>query len=606
MVKTFQQKISKLGRRNSPWQYLNGGNALVPPHIIFLARRLSLRVSRSGRAAGAAAFLLATVIVTTPVSIKASPARLVISRATTYITSPLGKDGLPDYNLALKKYLMKGLTPENNAAVPAIEIAMRGYFSDEANSQWVNYAKLGTAQLRALDIKPPTKKFPRIHDIGAFFKRHAPQGYKIPSTKVTGMVGTPSWILQRLEAGYVSEFPWRKSECFLLWAALYRNRSSIEILRKASFLPRFYLPMIYNRKRFKWPVYSVEPLSDVLCEGGDMLAYRATLELGRGHGRKCWKDALAVYRLSRLAGQQTDPFGLGSAGGLLQQFLDVCDVLLWKIRDRPRELAHMWRTISKIPLAAPAGKRYLQVQRLKALRVLLMCYRHRNAPAMQPLAQTLSKKNMPGVIAMHAPAAVDWNWQFAHLNATFNRVQAMTKAAPDSAVGRRLRAFYNIWTSAGDDVSVMAGYSPPVPHGAVGYIPKSLHRLLAGHLPLQTRYHNMLLLTTNSFYGWNQSGYQTLRSLMLIKIAYALAMYHSEHGHYPRMLAALSPAFFKHPPVDPMTGKPPFYVRSTKGYGLTLYKWMLHSKRVDVPFLGPQCIVMPPPPPRSWQTYKFP
>ena len=226
---------------------------------------------------------------------------------------------------------------------------------------------------------------------------------------------------------------------------------------------------------------------------------------------------------------------------------------------------------------------------------------------MQPLAQTLSKKNTPGIIVMHPPAAVDWNWQFAHLNATFDRIRAMAGAPADSAVGRQLRALYNVWTSAEDDVSVMAGRSPPAPHhGLVGYIPKSLNRLLSKQLPLQTRYLNMLLLTTNSFYGWNQSGYQTLRSLMLIKIAYALEMYRSAHGHYPRMLAALSPAFFNHPPVDPITGKPPFYVRSTKGYGLTLYKWMLHSKRVEVPFLGPQCIIMPPPPPRSWQAYKFP
>ena len=337
-----------------------------------------------------------------------------------------------------------------------------------------------------------------------------------------------------------------------------------------------------------------------------MLAYRATLELGRGHARKCWHDAMAVYRLSRLARQESDPFGVGNADGLLRQFLDVCDVLLGKLRGRPHELARVWKTIQKLPLSAPEGKRYLHVQRIHALQVLLACYRHRQASPMQPLAQTLSKKNMPGIIAMHPPAAVDWNWQFAHLNATFDRVQAMAEAPADSAVGRHLRAFYNIWTSAGDDISVMAGRSPPVPPGAVGYIPKSLERLLAKQLPLQTRYHNMLLLATNSFYGWNQSGYQTLRSVMLIKIAYALEMYRNEHGHYPAALAALSPAFFNHPPVDPIVGKPPVYVRKTSGYGLTLYRWMLHSKRVLVPLFGPQCIIMPPPAPRSWQTYKFP
>ena len=239
--------------------------APVPRHVISLARKLSPHVIRTRLAAAAAAVLLATAIVATPAFIKASPAKLVISRATTYITSPLGKDGLPDYKLALKQYLMKGLTPENNAAVPAIEIAMRGYFSDEANSQWVNYGKLGAAQLKALGATPPGKKFPRIHDIGAFFKRHLPQGYKPPSTRVTGLGGTPSWNLMGLETGYVSEFPWRKSQFFLLWADLYRNRSSIEILRKASFMPRFYLPRIYDPKRFKWPVVYIEP--PVRCLG---------------------------------------------------------------------------------------------------------------------------------------------------------------------------------------------------------------------------------------------------------------------------------------------------------------------------------------------------
>ncbi len=607
VVKADQQLNPIVDSKNSAARHLNWGSAVVPGHIIPLARKLSPHLIGTRLGVGASAVLLATAIVATPAAIKANgPAKLVISRATTYITSPLGKDGLPDYTLALKQYLMKGLTQKNNAAVPAIEIAMRGYFSDEANSQWVNYGKLGTAQLKALGIKPPTRKYPQIHDIGAFFKRHLPQGYKLPSTGLTGLGGTPSWNLMGLETGYVSEFPWRKSQFFLLWADLYRNRSSIKILRKASLMPRFYLPMIYDQKRFKWPVVCIEPLPDVLGQGGSMLAYRATLELGRGHPQKCWNDAMAVYRLSRLAHQQPDAFGLGNADALLRQFLDVCDVLLRKLRHRPHELARVWKTIQKLPLSAPEGKRYLHVQRIKALQVLLECYRHRQAPPMQPLAQTLSKKNMPGIIIMHPPAAINWNWQFAHLNATFDRVKGMVDAPADSTGGRHMRAFYKVWTSAGDDISVMAGYSPPVPPGDVGYIPKSLNRLLAKQLPLQTRYLNMLLMTTNSFYGWNQSCYQTLRSLMLIKIAYALEMYHSEHGHYPRALAALSPAFFALPPVDPITGKPPFYVRSTKGYGLTLYKWMLHSKRVEVPFLGPQCIIMPPPPPRSWQTYKFP
>ncbi len=72
-----------------------------------------------------------------------APQKLIISRATTYITSPLDKDGLPDYNLALQQYLMKGVTPENNAAVPAIEIAMQGYHTPAVVGQSVGYRRLG-------------------------------------------------------------------------------------------------------------------------------------------------------------------------------------------------------------------------------------------------------------------------------------------------------------------------------------------------------------------------------------------------------------------------------------------------------------------------------
>jgi hypothetical protein len=94
---------------------------------------------------------------------------------------------------------------------------------------------------------------------------------------------------------------------------------------------------------------------------------------------------------------------------------------------------------------------------------------------------------------------------------------------------------------------------------------------------------------------------------MLIKIAYALEMYRDKYGNYPSTLASLSPAFFKHPPVDPVTGKFPIYIRQRRGYELTLYKWMLRPNLAPhVPFFGPQRIIMPPPAPTGWQKGPFP
>src|SRR5262245_21432579 len=41
---------------------------------------------------------------------------IVVSRQTTHIMSPLGPDGLPDYERYLLEQSRQGITPENNAA----------------------------------------------------------------------------------------------------------------------------------------------------------------------------------------------------------------------------------------------------------------------------------------------------------------------------------------------------------------------------------------------------------------------------------------------------------------------------------------------------------
>ena len=41
--------------------------------------------------------------------------RIVVSKQTTFITEPLGPDGLPDYEQYVLNLLRDGVTPENNA-----------------------------------------------------------------------------------------------------------------------------------------------------------------------------------------------------------------------------------------------------------------------------------------------------------------------------------------------------------------------------------------------------------------------------------------------------------------------------------------------------------
>ena len=525
---------------------------------------------------------------------------ITISRATTFITRPLDKDGLPNYKLALQQYLMKGVTPKNNAAVPAIEIAMQGFH--DANIDRVYPRGMGAYQLQLLGVPPPTKAIPRIYMIDQFFKEHPPQGFKLPP--MTSLGGPNYWAMEQLEEGYALDFPWRSSQCFELWTAMSENKAAAETMRKASLLPRFYLPLVWNPKRFKPPIASFLPLGYVMGLAGDYMAYHATLELGRNHMNKSWDDTITVYRLAKLAQQQPDRVGAGTANMLLWRFLYVDRVLLAQLRGHPRRLARMWKMIHAIAWPPPLGQRFIHVLRLQSLKLLLSCYRDRQNPPIQPLVQTLSKQTMPLDIVRHPPAAIDWNWQFLHLNETFDQLEAMAPAAAYSLAGKRLRALEGSWTNANYYVGVLGGWNP----GTVGHIPKSLKRLLAKKLPLNTRYHNMALLASSAIDDW--PSYQTLRSLMLVKIAYALEIYRNAHGNYPATLAALSPAYFKHPPVDPKTGQFPVYIRRRGGYELALAKWVLNSRWK--PFVsgvsvgGPLCITMPPPAPTGWQKGPFP
>jgi hypothetical protein len=575
-----------------------------------ISGKLAIKVTSSGKAVLATSgAVLATALVAAGITVALArhghpkiPDKLIISRSTTYITHPLAKDGLPDYKLAIKQYLMRGVTPDNNAAVPAIELAMQG-FREAGGGPKIHYRKMGTYQLKLLGAAPPKKPIPRIDFIDQFFRKHPPQGYKLPNPRMIGFAGPDYSVMEQLEEGYALDFPWRESRCFDLWAAMLQEKAATEMMRTASLLPRFYVPSVYDPKRFKGLIAWFMPTGFIVGGAGECMCYRATLDLGRGHLGKCRNNLLAATRLAMLAYQQPDNVG-GSVGNtLFRKLLYAYRTLLGQLRDHPRKLAQVWKTIHAIRVPPPLRPQCIHVSRLEALKLLLSCYRHRLTPPMQPLVQTLSKQRMPENIVQHPPTGIHWNWQFYHLNETFDELAAMAPQPPYSPAGRRLKALTPSWVSAGHYIGVLGGWNP----GTVGNIPKSLKRLLSEKLPVNVRYHNMILLATGALDAWPAYTHDVMRSLMLVKIAYALEVYHITHDTYPGSLVALSPAFFNHPPVDPVTGRFPMYNRQGNGYDLAESKGNLRSHGVPrIPYFGPQCIVMPPPAPTGWQKGPFP
>jgi len=74
-------------------------------------------------------------------SLRWHPSDLIVSKETTYITSPLRADGSPDYYAAINSIGQAGVTPENNSAVLIMQAV--GPHEIEASKRKQFFAKLG-------------------------------------------------------------------------------------------------------------------------------------------------------------------------------------------------------------------------------------------------------------------------------------------------------------------------------------------------------------------------------------------------------------------------------------------------------------------------------
>jgi RNA polymerase sigma factor (sigma-70 family) len=518
-----------------------------------------------------------------PASASAS-AKLIISRATTYITSPLDKDGLPDYNLVLKQYLMKGITPENNAAVPAIEIAMQG-FRPYAGAKKFDYGPLGLNQLDILKVAAPVTEMPRGHTIASYFRRHPPQGYNLNGRGLWFGASAPVWWRAEIvEQWFAQDFPWRPSRCLMLWEAIRQNTGVIQLIHRASRLPHYYVPdfsLPYTTlttliKPGHGQVYPQVPTNDVVGPIGSDIAYSATLELGMRNAHQCWRDIQTVFRLADLTNQSPDEDN-STARNLESKALYACRVLIERLGSHPLLAVHANSWFRRRPLWPIFTERMLHCQRLKALSFLAACYGESKQRTYhyEPVPHNYPRGFVDLFSVIHPPMNLDWNWQFRQLNVTFDHISNEVRTPVSAVEGTALwRWLHSYWRG---------------------------EKKLSGN----RLYQHQFICTLGAGFSGGLENCGVQRCSMLIKAGFALAAYNAVHRIYPKTLTALSPTFLVNPPMDPLNGKPLRYRRTAMGYTLALNG---AEPRYTVIYnnTGPTQITVPAPPPTGWQKRLFP
>ncbi len=446
-----------------------------------------------------------------------------VSRATTFITGPLHKDGTVNYIAAINAMNSKGVTPENNAAVALLEI-------------------LGSHAL----FCPPAERRDVLHSLG-IQSTHLPArwidfdqylintGYgtpvnlKKPQTGLDRMklVYTLGAARGKEEDRYNSiHQPWTAVEHPLIARWLKSQGHAIALAQRAALLPRFYAPVI--------PWRQTGLVNDSLSLGEiknlwNVLQIDALERLGNNDSAGCWQDILTIHRLAKLL-EQGRP-----------------DLIRWLVAASGQYMADNLTVIlaTRGHTSAERLLRYLAVlrqqkrvggfagvmnwgERLVGLNMIQRAYQIQNKIVR-------NRDGFRGFIPL----------QFGQAMARYNKwINRFVVALRPKAYAARLHAV----TAVTD--SILAAR----PHGWWG-VYKHFNSL-----------ENMLAVMTPDFSLILPLEYKGRAHQILARTALALAAYRARHNTYPSALAQLVPHYFPTVPVDPFTHHLLYFFTHKNGY----------------------------------------
>ncbi|MFH1746216.1 MAG: hypothetical protein ABIG44_04150 [Planctomycetota bacterium] len=209
---------------------------------------------------------------------------IIIGHDTTRITGPVNPDGTVNYVAYLNEHYSRGVTKDNNAAVPLIQaLGAEGFFLSE--SQDMAFEMLGMST----PIGPDEHFVP--------LARHASSNPASEGVAAGGAAGMEKQLNK------ASRAPWSADEYPVLAAWLKANESHLRLMVSASRRTHYYLPMVSPGRFAAVPEAMIRPSIGRLLEACASLSARAMLKAGGGQMEDAWQDILALHRLGRLIGR---------------------------------------------------------------------------------------------------------------------------------------------------------------------------------------------------------------------------------------------------------------------------------------------------------------
>jgi len=484
--------------------------------------------------------------------------RIIVSPQTTYITEPLGPDGLPDYEQYVLELHRKGVTSQNNAAVLLWQAIWPGELKPP------QYAAM--AQELGLDEIPTEKESligvsrGRVTASIADWLRKREAGRpannsatdlpsarsldgddpleEVPANEHAVEQSAEEIVFQSMER------PWTSEQIPPLAQWIAENRKPLDLIVEASRRPRYYSPspsLLGNKSEFL--TATSLPGIQFIRETSRCLSARAMWHLGEGRADNAWNDVLASHRIARLAAQGHTLVDQLVAIAIHQMACDRTITLLHHVGLSPEQSKTIQRDIASLDDFSGMANSIDRMERAYFLDVVTRLSRGDNE-------SMSSEVGLEDHMTLFNYVSVDWNIVLRVGNKLYDRMAAAARL-PNYAA--RQREFAKIDT----EVAQLTSNFGPATFLAAVLSPSARGDAIAAVMA------GLFLPALNAAMAAEDRANTTLD---LTRLTAALAVYRAEHGAYPNQLSDLVPDVLPKLPLDLYNAKPFIYKRTDDGY----------------------------------------
>ena len=478
--------------------------------------------------------------------------RIVVSPQTTFITEPLGPNGLPDYERYILELSREGVTPENNAAVLIWQALFPGELDPKFHAAIADELGLSQLPFRADSLEPLQGKANRLAMAALLAERASTIDNEDKDGGPSADDKASFWndpnspaVEQVLEQAM--RRPWKSADLPPLadWAAT--NETPLNLLVAASRRPRYYFPSptLLNDER-ELLVEMLLPHVQSVREAGRSLAARAMWHLGEGRPEQAWRDLLALHRLSFLVSQghwlveqlvATAMSGIACEGSV---------TLLHEAKLTPEQARTIQRNLAALPNFAVMARSLDETERLAALDAIVRL----GSGSGEEMFSALGGQGDFGG-GVFDVVSIDWNYVLRNTNRWYDQLVEAVRSQDRLTRTAALAKF---------DAKIQKLYQEA----------RSPGRMLAGVVSRQQRSEfvsaMMLSLFVPALPAVTNAEDRANTTLELTRVAAALAVYRAEHGEYPEKLEALVPNVVEKLPADLYHAKPLLYKRLADGF----------------------------------------